>query len=516
MRVEKQVGLTAAGPFQSSISVPAGTSVVFRDRLINAGNMALENICLLDIMPHIGDIMVLPSYALRLSKFDLPATGASASPPVFSALLKYNYLGNPKNPSRLAPPPLGSLGAIADPTTTQGVQPVTLGAFGNYSTPAFSFILDGGTVQVPAGSSVDVFVKATVPAGTPQGLTACNNVGGSASVVPDPAHPSSIPPFANQSTMACVTVADPCKDAWVEGRADECCGYHVMLNPAGGQISSIHYAVAGSAATVQSFTAAPCPYTTSPPNLVGTTSGSLNFSPLCAKTLTVDIAAHAFTGSGPVCIDLIAEIVTHEDKRVTCRTRVCFPCCRTETCCDEMSVKPFVFGELDLSGRTFTITNQKCPTDPICSVDIVVTPPPTGPGVNGGGLYLDGVWTPWAWPYSYIKCAPPANKTVQFNLGIDYTVGWSGTVTVTVHHCDGMDCIVTYGPWKATKGPRIQIAKPTDIMERASLRIYRLEFSRDNARGKDIRTIAIRHDDTVASIVAVTGSSLAGRCARPR
>jgi hypothetical protein len=128
-----------------------------------------------------------------------------------------------------------------------------------------------------------------------------------------------------------------------------------------------------------------------------------------------------------------------------------------QACCDKLAAVPYTQQNLDIDYRTFTITNLKAPVSPICSVDIVFNPPP--PFVVGGGLYIDGSLIPtgtrFVSPYNRIPNAGAATisavNTVQFNLGVDYTLipPWVGTVTFTVNHCDGSKCTLNYGPWTA-------------------------------------------------------------------
>ena len=47
--------------------------------------------------------------------------------------------------------------------------------------------------------------------------------------------------------------------------------------------------------------------------------------------------------------------------------------------------------------------------------------------------------------------SPAANSTVTFNLGVNNTLGWSGTPTFVVHHCDGDSCVLTGGNLVASK-----------------------------------------------------------------
>ncbi|MEA2939951.1 MAG: hypothetical protein QOD09_480 [Bradyrhizobium sp.] len=128
-------------------------------------------------------------------------------------------------------------------------------------------------------------------------------------------------------------------------------------------------------------------------------------------------------------------------------------------CCDKITAVPYPQNNLQLDYRTFTITNLKAPVSPICYVDIALNPAPN-PIWQGGDLYIDGVYqtpgTKFGSPYIRIPNKPlmtstmSAVNTVKFNLGVDYTIGWVGTVTFVIHHCDGSKCTLTYGPWSAS------------------------------------------------------------------
>jgi hypothetical protein len=147
----------------------------------------------------------------------------------------------------------------------------------------------------------------------------------------------------------------------------------------------------------------------------------------------------------------------------------CAPCDGVQTppppaeCCDKITAVPYPQNDLQLDYRTFTITNLKAPVSPICYVDISMNPTPS-PIWQGGAVYVDnssysvaGVNTPlhFGSPYTRLPNKPSSTQTfsavntVKFNLGVDYTIGWSGTVTFVVHHCDGSTCTLTYGPWSA-------------------------------------------------------------------
>lgn len=510
---------TPSGTFGAGATVAPGAQVEFRLRLKNTGNLTLTNICLLDILPHIGDITVLPAYIPRNSQFDMPVTaGANVTAPG-GYTVGFNNSANSKNPQRTTT--CGGFCGVVDPGAGVGVGPVTAGAYGSFSASTYSFTVSGGASTLAPGGTLDIFVTGTVPASAKVGNTACNSMAVQASPL------GTTTCLATQSVNACVTVAQPppnCNGLWLEGHADSCCHYSIILSNALGGIATLQYnvlPVSGGgtpSGLVQGVQTAPClPTSTVPASLSGTTTGTLNFNPACtgASPLQLGIDATSTSASGEICIELIATIVNPANgEKVTCRDTVCYRCKRApQTRCDSMSVKPFPFVDLDLSGRTFTLYNLKVPASPICSVKISVTPPPAGPGVNGGGLYIDGVWKSWPFGSSvgYTQILPvhgmPANNTVKFNLGIDYTIGWVGNVNITIYHCDGDSCTAQYGPWKATKKDVILIGTPIDIQERAKLHAYRLVFPRDKAREKNIRAIAIRHSDPLESIVAVTGAS---------
>lgn len=510
LTILKEVRQKPSGVFSSSATVPAGAQVEYRLRLVNTGNLTLTNICLLDIMPHIGDILVLPGYSPRNSQFDLPLTSGTSVVAPGGYTVNYNSTSvNNRNPSRAGA--CGGFCGVIDPGPGVGVGAVGPNNFGIYNGNTFSFTVSGGSSTTLApGGTLDVLVSATVPQNTKPGLNACNSF----AVQATPQNSAAC--LSTQSLPSCITTGQkPCENLWLEGRVDSCCGYNFILSNHLGGVSSLQYNVLGGSGVVHSVQTAPClPTSTVPANLSGTTSGVLNFNPACTATnpLQVSLDAASTTASGEICIELTAVIVNAAGQKIECRDTVCFKCDPApKTRCDSLSVKPFPYPNLDLSGRTFTIYNLKIPVSPICSVKIQVIPPPSGPGVNGGGLIVDGVpkFWPWGTSVGYSQVLPvhglPANNTIQFNLGIDYTIGWVGNVIITAYHCDGDSCSMTYGPWKATKKDVIVIGTPVDI-DKTKLRVHRMTFPRQKAGGKHIGYIVLKHSDPVESIVAVTGA----------
>jgi len=512
----KEVRQKPSGTFSSTATVPAGAQIEYRLRLVNTGNLTLTNICLLDIMPHVGDITVLPGYSPRNSQFDLPLTAAGSVVAPGGYTVGYNNSTNTKNPTRTTV--CGGFCGIVDPAPGVGVGTLTNGTFGAYGGSTYSFTASGGSTQLLPGATLDILVSATVPQGAQVGQNACNSF----AVQATPLNTTTC--LSTQSVPTCLTIGQSsgaCDRFWLEGRADSCCGYSIILSNHLGAVASLQYNILPVSGTSPSgvmyaVQTAPClPTSTSPASLAGTTSGTLNFNTGCTQNspLQVHLDAASTTASGEICIELIAVIVNKDGRKIECRDTVCFRCDRApQSRCDSMSVKPFPYPNLDLSGRTFTVYNLKSPASPICSVKIQVIPPPSGPGVNGGGLVVDGVPKPWPWGtsvgYTQILAVHgmPANNTVQFNLGIDYTIGWVGTVIVTAYHCDGDSCSMTYGPWKASKKDVVVVGTPIDISNKANLRVHRMSFPREKARGKHISYIVLKHHEPVESIVAVTGA----------
>ncbi|MBI5646632.1 MAG: T9SS type A sorting domain-containing protein [Ignavibacteriae bacterium] len=270
-----------------------------------------------------------------------------------------------------------------------------------------------------------------------------------------------------------------------------CCQYNFTIaNNVASPITSISWSLVG--ATLNSMTTTPCTPVAAP--APGSTSGVLLFSPACVGNLGFNISVTPLLPSGLVGLQLV---VHHGDKD-SCVLITRFECDRTPlTRCDSVTVKPFVFVGLDLSGRTFTVYNVKVPVSPIVWIDIKPTPPPAF--LQGGGLVIDGIGTPWSVPYTRIPLAGliSANTTVKFNLGVDYTLGWTGAITLVIHHADGDSCTYTYGPWSATPptGGGTVVALP--IQKRVYANRLRLQNTGQNTAVKWVSVQVVDRDDRI-------------------
>lgn len=239
----------------------------------------------------------------------------------------------------------------------------------------------------------------------------------------------------------------PCDTIISETLDSICCMYDVSIFNFNGNILSIEYVITGG--VLEQLTSNNCPFVS--PAQVGSTSGTMVFSPACANDPSLSLQVTPTTGSGIVQVQWT---VNHHKKK-KCVLNSTYNCKRAPIVeCDSLAVAPFVFTGLDLSGRTFTIFNDKSPQNPICGVNISLNPSPTF-GWNGGGLKIDGTSTAWGYPYQSIQIPGGANNTVEFNLGVDWTIGWSGDVLVDVIHCDGDTCKLVFPNWKAVKPTRV-------------------------------------------------------------
>ncbi|MCX7909478.1 MAG: T9SS type A sorting domain-containing protein [Ignavibacteria bacterium] len=264
----------------------------------------------------------------------------------------------------------------------------------------------------------------------------------------------------------------------------KCCSFswNIPLPSQGFSISSITYTVTGG--LLDTLYIVGCSYTTSPTNIHNTVSGNLIFSPPCSQQFVIAGEFTPTTSTGHVTVHLCAKLTVPTGQTIECCDSVILKCPRPLiTRCDSLSVSPFVWAGLNLSGRTFKIHNLKQPASPIKEVNIQLIPDPNPSSStfkwNGGGLKVDGGNRPWGVAnsgnpyYSKISMACnntnapqglAANNTVEFNLGVDYTLNWTGSVVISVVHCDGDTCFVTYENWCAKPTPKACITSaPTPV-----------------------------------------------------
>jgi hypothetical protein len=149
--------------------------------------------------------------------------------------------------------------------------------------------------------------------------------------------------------------------------------------------------------------------------------------------------------------------------------------------CDQVTQTPFWTPDLSLAWKAFSIYNVKSPGSDIKWIDIDISdsngqPPPQSPW-SGGGLRVNGTalavpdW--WRSPYTRIPngslydtviAAEPnfSAPAVNFNLGLDYSVPFTGKVKLGFKHEDESICHWTSEEWT----PR----SPTQLAVRVSER----------------------------------------------
>lgn len=263
------------------------------------------------------------------------------------------------------------------------------------------------------------------------------------------------------------TAPPPCNEIGEPRLDSACCQFTIPIFPATSTpgVTEIQWSLSGGTMeSITNFTGCAASY----PNPYGQISGTITFTPPCTNS-PMNLAMEVTPTNASGVVTLYLEI-KHGDK--VCYDTLTFHCARAPiTKCDSLAVTPFIWNGLNLSGRTFRIFNQKVPPSPIEKVLISFNPPPcSSAGApqgdwNGGGLLVDNQQRSWGVAnsgvpkYSQVALAcdsgmsasqgAAANNTVQFNLGVDYTCNWTGSVTLTVIHCDGDTCVLTYPEWCA-------------------------------------------------------------------
>lgn len=325
---------------------------------------------------------------------------------------------------------------------------------------------------------------------------------------------------AEQNFLNCkkLAIAGGCPqlfDAWLDST---CCVYHVSM-PASflRKVVSVSYAVGGG--VMETFTSTPC---VGALTVVDPSNGTLTYSPACDDTLAFAIDAVPTTATGEVNVTLTVVLNTFGLGLDTCVYSFKYTCARPVLSkCDTLTVAPFPQENVSIDYRTFTIYNEKYPPSPICSIDIAIAdgagvPPPSG--WQGGNLYFDGVLVPtgtrFILPYDRIPNAGAADlaadnvdETVAFNLGIDYTTPWTGTVTFIIKHCDGDSCVLTYGPWTPSPPSNAPLATAVAEDDR-ELSHYRVRVSGLTAGRKNVRWLAVSTVDANAAIVAASSPAI--------
>ncbi|MFZ1730283.1 MAG: T9SS type A sorting domain-containing protein [Bacteroidota bacterium] len=297
-------------------------------------------------------------------------------------------------------------------------------------------------------------------------------------------------------------ITHPC-DSLVKPELDTvCCEFTAtIINASATPITSISYSITGG--TLSSFTTLPCPPVTPAP--VGSTSGVLTYSPACNANIGINFQANPNTPSNLIMVTL----VVHHGKD-SCVLRFQYICDRTPLQrCDDFKGKPYVLSSLTSSARSFTIMNTKVPASPITYITIKPVPLPTPCTLTGSGLLVDYTATTWTAPHSRIPTTGfiSALSAVSFNLSINYSCNWLGSVQFVVHHADGDSCIYTYGPWKAQLGNGTGVVLTDPIKGRVYAKKLHLQ---NPGNGVPVKWVSINVESPSDVIIAGSGAHWLG------
>lgn len=141
-----------------------GSSVDYRFRLVNEGNVAVDRVVAYTVLPSVGDTGISETqYTVpRGSEWSPFMTVAPVAPP--GVTVEYSTSGNPCRPEVA---PSGPVGCVSDWTTTP---PAVLS-----DVRALRFSTAAGTLVQP-GAAIDVEWTMTVPASTPLASSAFNSL----------------------------------------------------------------------------------------------------------------------------------------------------------------------------------------------------------------------------------------------------------------------------------------------------------------------------------------------------
>lgn len=264
----------------------------------------------------------------------------------------------------------------------------------------------------------------------------------------------------------------------------ECCAANLNISNAdGASLQSLSYTVTGG--VVNSISSAMCGVlSTTPANLNGTTSGTLNFNTACTmlNPLSLNIQTTATNVTGNVCITWVGTF-KQGNQTFTCSTQSCIQCRRMpKDCGNPLTVMPYQFAGTQTDWRTFTISNVKLPVSEISFVDIKFVNEPALH--HNGGQLLAPTSRSWTVansggaidPYTQIRLGcdsaqathgAASGSYVKFNLGVDNTLNYTGVVKLKIGYCDGDTCEIEY-LWQP---PRRTRYNDTTIRVRDDIRI---------------------------------------------
>jgi|GEM_PF-1767054 len=503
----------------SGIVAPGG-SVDFKLQMNISGTTALWRALSVDLLPrdHVPDRRLLSSCANRGSTADLDYQGPTTSVPGGVAGPRFHAGTNLNLNAVTVPSVTGTYFASSctgGPVAGIWFWPLTP------VTKNVGFLFNGALIP-PTTTSIDFKAKMSVAA--QNGQVACNSFAANAAkrFLINSTTLQYVAGTEQESNNVCVKVVGAFKcDTLVKPKFDpKCCNYEITVqNNSGSPISSIWYNV--NLGSIQGASANGCTNTAT----IGATAGNFMFTPPCAINPQL-----YFDAMGNIVGWVSVQLTIVHASGDTCRTNFKFKCNnQVQDRCDSLVVKPFVFNNLNASGRTFTVFNLQNPASPICNIDIKVgtlvgtnftTLPwwlgggmvlPNNVGVNASAQFnsIGGQYSKL--PSNQANVNVPTFQSVSFNLGVDYVYVNVGNVAVVLimNHCDGTICRDTFR-W----GPVIFAPKSPSIMTGAANRSIDKVFADQIAlRGggdlRPIKYVAFRvPEQSPAEIFAVSAATL--------
>ncbi len=309
-----------------------------------------------------------------------------------------------------------------------------------------------------------------------------------------------------------------CEELFTElENSDECCQTKFVINNHDNSgLQSITYSVSGG--VINSITSSHCNYTSTPANLNGTSTGTINFNSQCTSQnpILFFVNASSSTASGNICITWNANY-EQGGQTFSCSYITCINCERAPKFCNNnLNASPNIFAPTNTDYRKFIISNLKLPTSPIKSIKIKFINEPN-PNHIGGGLVVDGLNRNWTYnnsggptnPYTKVDLActgqevhgPSAVNSVELNLGVDKTLipPYSGIVSFEIVHCDGDTCELNYTWEPPVINNSNSTLRVTDSPQ-AKIKVLDLDFELPEGA----QSFAIMVGDTTNKILATT------------
>lgn len=299
VQAQKEVRPKGSSTWTPSAGIPAGSIAEYRLSVTNTGNTPLLDLCMLDIMPWVGDITVLPPYSPRNSTFSLPYNPADGAITMSLGGFTdtYNTLGplQQQNPSRIS-----ECGGFCGATDPAGA---TVGTFGS-AVNTYSYKINANSgISLAPGATLEVIVPAKVNQQTELGLNACNSFAMQA-------RPEGIPNvcLSTESNPACIEVTEKVECLEIKEPEITCVGIDEKGNIIY-QVNTQLYSNVGTTTNIQ---------------LTSPSASILGYSPTTLANVTWTPFTAQFTTNASVGEEICFVIVLMDkEQNILCEERFC-------------------------------------------------------------------------------------------------------------------------------------------------------------------------------------------------